>query len=152
MARLSSSLTSIFCQLRSPSETSDRWHAAHLPSTCARLVGSDTMHIAARYPANDRPIIDRRAGISSLKTSGNCVYWVAEPGSIARRPLKRPRAIISRRSSSSLSLSLSLKTIDGEAKQPSYRFKPLFGNVRRRRGSLKRGYSHARTSNFSASH
>lgn len=72
-----------FLPIKEPSETSGRWHAAHLPSTCARLVGSEhTMHIAARYPANDRPIIDRRAGISSLQDfrksrllgRGTCVY------------------------------------------------------------------------------
>lgn len=39
---------------------------ARLPSTCAGLVDNDTMHPARRNLANDRPIIDRRVGISSV--------------------------------------------------------------------------------------
>lgn len=151
MASLLSSLTSIFCQLRNPTrQVAGDTRLTYLPLARGSLAASTrcTSRRGIRLTI-DRLSIDEQASLL-CKTSGNRVYWVEELGSIARRPLKRPRAIISRWSSPSLSFFL--EAIDGGAKEPSYRFKSLFRNVRRRRVSLKRGYSHTGTSNFSASH
>lgn len=104
--------------------SSVKCQVARLPSTRARYE-SDTTHIARRYLANDRAIIDRRVGISSLRLPRSPKRLSARE-TVSRLPAGAGTTAGHNHDSRA---GLLRRRWNGS----SYRLKGLFGNVGRRK-------------------